>query len=106
MKTHEYAVAPDFYRFNNRWNGTVAGQRVTVFAGALTGDPRQGVLLIRRLPKDELHKSGRHVAGPVGAGSLRLVAWADHRVKVLAESGDSVWCDLSTGRIAGRMQIA
>jgi len=99
-------LAPDFYRFNSRWDGVVNGQRVTVFAGCLRGNPKQGVMLVRSLPKDEARKAGRHIDGPAGSGSLRLVGWAKNRLKVLAENGDSVWFEVPAGKPALRAKIA
>jgi hypothetical protein len=85
------AVAPEFYRFNSRWDGMLRGQRVTVFAGSLRGDPSKGVLLVHTLPKDTSRRYGRHVAGPADCGSLRLVGWSGNRLKLLAENGESIW---------------
>jgi hypothetical protein len=85
---------PDYYSFNSRWDGTVNGQRVTVFAGALRGNPHQGVLLVRAFPQDRLREQGRQIAGPASAGLLRLIGWAGSRLKVLAENGDAIWFEV------------
>jgi hypothetical protein len=88
------AVAPEFYRFNSRFDGIVNGQRVTVFAGSLRGDPLKGVLLVRALPADEGRRGGRHIGGPAGCGTLRLVGWTGTRLKTIASNGDAIWFDV------------
>lgn len=99
-------VAPEIYRFNSRFDGVVRGQRVTVFAGSLRGDPRQGVLLVRVLPMDEGRRGGRHYSAPKGCGTLRLVGWSGDRLKLIARSGESIWFELPIPRPPTRAKIA
>jgi len=99
------AAEPAYYHFNSRFDGVIGGQRVTVFAGALRGDPTQGVLLVRALPADGKRR-GRQINGPAGAGTLKLVGSKNGRMQVLAQRGDSIWVDLPAAHAVSEKHIA
>jgi len=88
------------YVFANRWNGTVPGWNVTVYAGSYLDDPATGVVLIQL--KDPM-TWGNRFAGPFEApiaGPLRIRSYQGLVLTLEGGDGNRIAFDVDSRRFS------
>ena len=87
----------------NFWQGTLGGQKVYVFAGAVKETPAQGMILLQVWPPSGEH-SGIQLEGygtPTQAGWVRVTDVTGARLTLRASSGATFIFDLTTRQWVG-----
>ncbi len=80
----------------NRWQGTVAGTLVVVYAGRLTTSPDQGLVAVSIGTPGTPAFSLQQYPTPAKAGSVRIIAENDSLLTLVSDNGTSFIFDVST----------
>ena len=92
---------PTGYTITNRWVKAVAGGYLVVYAGALSDDPLQGVLVEVRFAAGDAIPTRKVRVAPTAAGALRIVAARGDALTLRSSEGDSFVYDVALGRFQG-----
>jgi hypothetical protein len=95
---------PSVARINNRWQGIVDGEYVTIWAGAPTNDLEQGILFIWRTYAKREHSRGARYLTPEKAGSIRIVDVQANRLILSTEDGDVFYFDVPGERFVSSLE--
>jgi hypothetical protein len=96
-KCHPSELPSEFYNLTNKWSGTIDGQRVIVYAGCMRHNRTKGVLVLRRLPADARHVSGKHCTVPEHGGVLEIIESRGTRLRIAMAKGGSFWFEIPGG---------
>jgi hypothetical protein len=91
-------------QINNRWQGIVDGEYVTIQAGALAKDPEQGVLFIWRTYAGREHHRVAMYLTPEKAGSIRTVDVQANRLILNTEDGQVFYFDMPGERFVASLE--
>lgn len=88
----------DPYIIENVWAGDRDHSRLSVYAGAPTGDPTQGMVLILVLSYDRVHvlRTGGLYLTPSRDGPVRIMGWTGNVLILRAADGTAVAFDLES----------
>ena len=92
------------YLINNRWQGVVDGEYVTIWAGALTKTPDQGILLIWRTYANRDHSRDARYLTPEKAGSIRIAEVQANRLILNTEDGHVFYFDVPGERFVASLE--
>ena len=93
-KCHKSELPVEFYDLTNKWSGTVEGQHVTVYAGALRHNQAKGILVLRTLPRDSRRIGGKHCVVPQNCGALEIVESRGARLRIAMANGGFFWFEI------------
>lgn len=80
----------------NRWQGTVAGTFVVVYAGRLTTSPDQGLVAVSVGTPGTPAFSLQQYPTPARVGSVRIIAESGSLLTLVSDNGTSVTFDVGT----------
>jgi hypothetical protein len=91
---------PDF-EVQNVWVGSIDGNWISLYAGALHSDPRQGALMLVAVLPDRLDQQ-RFVV-PLSQGALRITAENVQRLTLTSPTGTTYFFDVLARRFVGSL---
>lgn len=77
----------------NRWQGNIMGQDVTVFAGASGDDPNQGLLYVIVVSNNGAHYTWGEYPTPVMSGSVHIASYDGSHLTLKTRGGDTLYFD-------------
>lgn len=95
---------PSVAKINNRWQGVVGSEIITIWAGALAEDPEQGVLYIQRHSMSRKFISGGRYLTLEKAGSIRIVDVQENRLILNTEDGHIFYFDVPGERFVASLE--
>jgi len=106
LELHQSIFPPAVYLIENQWWGRLRGQPVGVYAGSVTADPRQGlVILVRPNPEDP----GLSYLEPPSVyrtqewnGALRITGATGNILAIASAEGATYTFDVSSRTLARR----
>lgn len=81
-------------RISNQWQRLVNGEWVHVYAGSLTSDPTQGVVLVMTESPDQM--TGGHYPTPTKEGSVRITGEQGLQITLTSSEGATFVFDVSS----------
>jgi hypothetical protein len=95
---------PSVAQINNRWQGIVDGEYVTIQVGAPADDPEQGVLFIWRTYAGREHSRSAMYLTLEKAGSIRIVDVEANRLILNTEDGHVFYFDVPGERFVASLE--
>lgn len=100
IETAQIPLSGAQYAINNHWQGLVNGEHVAVFAGSLSDDPHQGVVVLMTISVDLQHTSSQVYLTPLKVGSLSVVATVGTRLTLRSPTGAAFAFDATSGTLS------
>ena len=93
--------AGDDFVAQNVWVGLVNDEWISLYAGALRSDPKQGALLLVTVRPDQVTEERFMV--PLSNGALTVESANVQRLRLVSTSGATFWFDVLAKRFVGSL---
>lgn len=87
-----------YVRISNHWQSLLDGVYVQVYAGALTSDPDQGLVITVRTSRQGAPLGNQTVFAPRRGGALRIDSAVGSELRLISAAGDTYTFDARAAR--------